>query len=116
MLPALALLGIWLCSLLFLVRIFRQEQALVQRSLSGLVQDEALMEIQLRRRTWFVHGSLGEIHQVRNSLLGSQRGKGTSCLLKVFFKDPFDVVVMPAAQNHRKDERGADEREEDARS
>ena len=71
-LPALALLGIWLCSLLFLVRIFRQEQALVQRSLSGLVQDEALMEIQLRRRTWFVHGSLGEISQVRNSLLEGQ--------------------------------------------
>ncbi|MBL0512956.1 sensor domain-containing diguanylate cyclase [Aeromonas media] len=71
-LPALALLGIWLCSLLFLVRIFRQEQTLVQRSLSGLVQDEALMEIQLRQRTWFVHGSLGEIHQVRNSLLQGQ--------------------------------------------
>ena len=71
-LPALALLAIWLCSLLFLVRIFRQEQTLVQRSLCGLVQDEALMEIQLRQRTWFVHGSLGEIHQVRNSLQQGQ--------------------------------------------
>ena len=71
-LPALALLAIWLCSLLFLVRIFRQEQALVQRSLSGLVRDEVLLEIQRRRRTWFVHGSLGEINQVRNSLLEGQ--------------------------------------------
>ncbi len=71
-LPALALLAIWLCSLLFLIRIFRQEQTLVQRSLSGLVREEALLEIQRRQRTWFVHGSLGEIHQVRNSLLEGQ--------------------------------------------
>lgn len=71
-LPALALLCVWLCSLVFLVRIFRQEQALVQGSLSGLVRDEALLEIQRRRRTWFVHGSLGEINQVRNSLIQGQ--------------------------------------------
>ena len=58
-LPALALLCIWLCSLWFLVRIFRQEQALVQGSLSGLIRDEARKEIQRRQRTWFVHGSLG---------------------------------------------------------
>lgn len=67
-LPALALLCIWLCSLLFLVRIFCQEQALVQGSLNGLIRDEALLEIQRRQRTWFVHGSLGEINQVRTSL------------------------------------------------
>ncbi len=71
-LPALALLCIWLCSLWFLVRIFRQEQALVQGSLSGLIRDEARKEIQRRQRTWFVHGSLGEIEQVRNSLLQGQ--------------------------------------------
>ncbi len=63
-LPALALLCIWLCSLCFLMRIFRQEQALVQGSLSGLIRDEARKEIQRRQRTWFVHGSLGEIEQV----------------------------------------------------
>ncbi|MFQ2738611.1 diguanylate cyclase domain-containing protein [Aeromonas caviae] len=71
-LPALALLCIWLCSLCFLMRIFRQEQALVQGSLSGLIRDEARKEIQRRQRTWFVHGSLGEIEQVRNSLLQGQ--------------------------------------------
>ncbi|MFM4718420.1 GGDEF domain-containing protein [Aeromonas bivalvium] len=71
-LPALALLFIWLCSLWFLVRIFRQEQALVQGSLSGLIRDEARKEIQRRQRTWFVHGSLGEIEQMRNSLLQGQ--------------------------------------------
>nr|MBP6790614.1 GGDEF domain-containing protein [Aeromonas sp.] len=71
-LPALALLCIWLCSLWFLVRIFRQKQALVQGSLSGLIRDEARKEIQRRQRTWFVHGSLGEIEQVRNSLLQGQ--------------------------------------------
>ncbi|MFC5705613.1 diguanylate cyclase domain-containing protein [Aeromonas eucrenophila] len=72
MLPALALLGIWLCSLMFLVRIFRQEQALIQGSLNDIRQSTDPMAIPHRQHTWFVHGSLGEIDQVRTHLLQGQ--------------------------------------------
>lgn len=71
-LPALALLITWLCSLLFLTRIFRQEQALVQGSLVGIMQPSGREEVPRRPRTWFVRGSLGEIDQVRTRVRQGQ--------------------------------------------
>lgn len=69
--PALLLLTIWICSLLFLVRIFRQEQALVERSLSDIHGNDVL-DLRLDRPLWFVHDSLGGIDEVRASLLLKQ--------------------------------------------
>ncbi|MGY3941656.1 sensor domain-containing diguanylate cyclase [Aeromonas tecta] len=69
-LPLLALLVTWLCSLLFLVRIFRQEQALVQGSLLSIMQHRE--ELPGRPRTWFVRRSLGEIDQVRTHVRRGQ--------------------------------------------
>ncbi|MGL5815846.1 MAG: diguanylate cyclase domain-containing protein [Aeromonas sp.] len=70
-LPALALLTTWLCSLLFLIRIFRQEQTLVEETLSGIRRSGGAM-IPTEQPVWFVHDSLGEIDQVRTSLLQKQ--------------------------------------------
>ncbi|WP_349919090.1 sensor domain-containing diguanylate cyclase [Aeromonas veronii] len=71
-LPLLALLVLWLCSLIFLVRIFRQEQALVEGSLQGIMQNTAMANTPGRPRTWFVHDSLGGLDEVRTSLLQGQ--------------------------------------------
>lgn len=94
-LPALALLVIWLCSLLFLVRIFRQEQALVQGSLNGIIQDPERERAPARLRTWFVHGSLGEIDQVRSSLR-----RGQDALLQ----DPLTGIMNRRAFDRHRDE------------
>lgn len=71
-LPLLALLATWLCNLIFLVRIFRQEQALVEGSLVGIMQHATREEASSRPRTWFVRGSLGEIDQVRTRVRQGQ--------------------------------------------
>lgn len=69
--PSLLLLATWVCSLLFLIRIFRQEQALVENSLSGIRHNGGLA-LPPSQQVWFVHDSLGEIDQVRTSLLQKQ--------------------------------------------
>lgn len=89
-LPALALLSVWLCSLHFLVRIFRQEQALVQGSLNGIVQNSALANVPTGRRTWFVHASLGEIDQVRTSLQQGQNALLHDPLTGIMNRRAFD--------------------------
>lgn len=71
-LPLLSLFLIWFLSIGFLVRIFRQEQALVSGSLSGIVQDPAATEPVAEANTWFVHSSLSEIEQVRATFLKDQ--------------------------------------------
>ena len=71
-LPLSLMLATWFCSIHFLVRIFRQEQALVAGSLDGIVRDPLKVRRPARRKPWFVHGSLGEIDLVRASLLEGQ--------------------------------------------
>ncbi|MGY3902317.1 diguanylate cyclase domain-containing protein [Aeromonas lusitana] len=87
-LPLLALLAFWLCSLLFLVRIFRQEQALVQGSLVGIMQHRE--EAPSRPRTWFVRGSLGEIDQVRTSVRQGQNALLHDPLTGIMNRRAFD--------------------------
>lgn len=70
--PLSLMLASWVCSIHFLVRIFRQEQALVAGSLDGIVRDPMKVRRPARRKPWFVHGSLGEIDLVRASLLEGQ--------------------------------------------
>ncbi|EKP0259344.1 GGDEF domain-containing protein [Aeromonas sobria] len=70
--PLLSLFLIWFLSIGFLVRIFRQEQALVSGCLSGIVQDPATAEPVAEANTWFVHSSLSEIDQVRATFLKDQ--------------------------------------------
>lgn len=71
-LPLISLFAIWFCSINFLVRIFQEEQALVSGSLSGIVQNPTIPKASSQLKTWFVHGSLSEIDQVRASFLQGQ--------------------------------------------
>jgi diguanylate cyclase (GGDEF)-like protein len=71
-LPLSLMLASWFCCIHFLVRIFRQEQALVAGTLDGIVRDPMKVRRPARRKPWFVHGSLGEIDLVRASLLKGQ--------------------------------------------
>ncbi|MGY3870379.1 diguanylate cyclase domain-containing protein [Aeromonas crassostreae] len=70
--PLLSLFAIWFFSIKFLVRVFRQEQALVAGSLTGIVQDPSLPKASRQLKTWFVRNSLSEIDQVRASFLQGQ--------------------------------------------
>ena len=92
--PLLSLFAIWFFSINFLVRVFRQEQALVAGSLTGIVQDPSLPKTASQLKTWFVHGSLSEIDQVRASLL-----RGQDALLH----DPLTGILNRRAFSQRRE-------------
>ena len=94
-LPLLSLFIIWFCSINFLVRVFRQEQALVSGSLTGIVQAPCCPKPSLHLKTWFVRNSLSEIEQVRTSFL-----QGQDALLH----DPLTGIMNRRAFTQRRSE------------
>ncbi|MGY3914403.1 sensor domain-containing diguanylate cyclase [Aeromonas australiensis] len=92
-LPLLLLFAIWCCSLILLVRIFRQEQALVSVSLTDIVCDLECSSPISESKTWFVRRSLNEIDQVRASFL-----KGQDALLR----DPLTGIMNRRAFEQHK--------------
>lgn len=93
--PLLSLFIIWFCSISFLVRVFRQEQALVSGSLTGIVQDPTRTKTSNHLNTWFVHSCLSEIDQVRASFL-----QGQDALLH----DPLTGIMNRRAFTQRRSE------------
>ncbi|WP_219276592.1 sensor domain-containing diguanylate cyclase [Aeromonas jandaei] len=92
-LPLISLFAIWCCTLSLLVRIFRQEQALVSGSLTGIVRNLESSPPITKANTWFVRRSLNEIDQVRASFL-----KGQDALLR----DPLTGIMNRRAFEQHK--------------
>lgn len=92
-LPLISLFAIWCCTLSLLVRIFRQEQALVSGSLTGIVRNLESSPPITKANTWFVRRSLNEIDQVRARFL-----KGQDALLR----DPLTGIMNRRAFEQHK--------------
>ncbi|MGL5947888.1 MAG: diguanylate cyclase domain-containing protein [Aeromonas sp.] len=71
-LPLIALFLLWFFNIGLLMRIFRQEQALVAGSLTTVKSNPAAATDAPGVKTWFVQHSLSEIEQVRASVLKDQ--------------------------------------------
>jgi len=64
-LPLFIIILIWLSSIALLVRVFRNEQQLVAKSLNQIVDNSKVVNRFAKHKTWFVGQSLSEIDQVR---------------------------------------------------